>query len=194
MGITQNTGASSQLKAGVIDNAAARPASPFEGQVIFQKDTDQLLVWNGTTWVIPNTTAQITAPGSWTSFTPTFKFGGAAATASSTYGFYTIINKLLILQAGFVSSGSQTAGSFEFTLPDSLEISEGRTYQRIGQIYTYDGSPAVQYSGIPYVNATDGKTVFAFAQSGSGTGMSNTAPFTWAVNDELDLLITARIL
>ena len=56
MGITQQIGASSLIKPGVIDNTAARPASPFEGQVIFQKDTDQLLVWNGTAWVIPNQT------------------------------------------------------------------------------------------------------------------------------------------
>jgi hypothetical protein len=58
MGITQNIGASSLIKPGVIDNTAARPASPYEGQVIFQKDTDQLLVWNGTAWVIPNSPAQ----------------------------------------------------------------------------------------------------------------------------------------
>ena len=58
MGITQQIGASSLIRPGVIDNTAARPASPFEGQVIFQKDTDQLLVWNGTVWVIPNSPAQ----------------------------------------------------------------------------------------------------------------------------------------
>lgn len=58
MGITQQIGASSLIKPGVINNAAARPASPYEGQVIFQKDTDQLLVWNGTAWVIPNSPAQ----------------------------------------------------------------------------------------------------------------------------------------
>jgi len=58
MGITQNTGASSLIRPGVIDNTAARPASPYEGQVIFQKDTDQLLVWNGTAWIIPNSPAQ----------------------------------------------------------------------------------------------------------------------------------------
>jgi hypothetical protein len=46
------------LKPGVVDNAAARPASPFEGQMIFQKDTDQLLIWNGSAWVIPNQTTQ----------------------------------------------------------------------------------------------------------------------------------------
>ena len=58
MGISQQIGASSLIKPGVIDNTAARPGSPYEGQVIFQKDTDQLLVWNGTTWVIPNSPAQ----------------------------------------------------------------------------------------------------------------------------------------
>ena len=52
MGITQQIGASSLIKPGVVDNTAARPASPYEGQVIFQKDTDQLLVWNGTAWRI----------------------------------------------------------------------------------------------------------------------------------------------
>jgi hypothetical protein len=38
------------LKPGVVDNAAARPSSPFEGQMIYQKDTDAVLVWNGTAW------------------------------------------------------------------------------------------------------------------------------------------------
>jgi hypothetical protein len=51
MGITQQIGASSLIKPGVIDNTAARPASPFEGQAVYQKDTDQVLVYNGTAWV-----------------------------------------------------------------------------------------------------------------------------------------------
>ena len=46
------------LKPGVVDNTASRPSAPFEGQMIFQKDTDQLLIWNGTAWVIPNSPAQ----------------------------------------------------------------------------------------------------------------------------------------
>jgi hypothetical protein len=56
MGITQNTGASSLIRPGVIDNTAARPASPFEGQMVYQKDTDETLVWSGTAWVLPNKT------------------------------------------------------------------------------------------------------------------------------------------
>jgi len=38
------------LKPGVVDNAAARPSSPFEGQAIYQKDTDEVLYYNGTSW------------------------------------------------------------------------------------------------------------------------------------------------
>jgi hypothetical protein len=82
VGISQQIGASSLIKPGVIDNTAARPASPYEGQVIFQKDTDQLLVWNGTAWVIPNSPAQ--NPGGLeliTTCTVT-SAGGTSATAS----------------------------------------------------------------------------------------------------------------
>ena len=53
MGITQQIGASSLIKPGVIDSAAARPASPYEGQVIYQKDTDEILAYNGTSWTRP---------------------------------------------------------------------------------------------------------------------------------------------
>ena len=50
MGISQQIGASSLIKPGVIDNSTQRPASPYEGQVIFQKDTDAVLYWNGSAW------------------------------------------------------------------------------------------------------------------------------------------------
>ena len=53
MGITQQIGASSLIRPGVIDNTAARPASPYEGQVIYQKDTDEVLAYNGTSWTRP---------------------------------------------------------------------------------------------------------------------------------------------
>ena len=53
MGISQQIGASSIIKPGVVDNTAARPASPYEGQVIYQKDTDEILAYNGTSWTRP---------------------------------------------------------------------------------------------------------------------------------------------
>lgn len=51
MGISQALGPDA-LRAGVVDDTASRPQSPFEGQLIFQKDTNQLLVYNGSAWVM----------------------------------------------------------------------------------------------------------------------------------------------
>jgi hypothetical protein len=79
MGITQQIGASSLIKPGVIDNTAARPASPFEGQVIFQKDTDQILVWSGAAWVCTSSLAglQIDSSGRVTTpLRPSFRYQG----------------------------------------------------------------------------------------------------------------------
>ena len=43
-------GAQSLIKPGVC-TTATRPASPFEGQMIYDTTTDTQLVWNGTAWV-----------------------------------------------------------------------------------------------------------------------------------------------
>ena len=49
MGISQQIGSSSQIKTGVC-TSTTRPASPYEGQVIYETDTDKVLVYNGTAW------------------------------------------------------------------------------------------------------------------------------------------------
>ena len=85
MGLSNQIGASSLIKPGVVDSAAARPASPYEGQVIFQKDTDQLLVWNGTAWVIPNSPAQ-NPQGLELVTTTTCSSGGTASGGVVTFG------------------------------------------------------------------------------------------------------------
>ena len=104
MGITQNTGASSLIKPGVIDNTAARPASPYEGQVIFQKDTDQLLVWNGTAWVIPNSPAQ---NPSGLELISTTTVGSAASSVVVSNSFNSIYDHYKIIYSG----GTGTTGN-----------------------------------------------------------------------------------
>jgi hypothetical protein len=58
MGISNTIPSSRLIQPGVVANTAARPTSPFTGQAIYQVDTNQMLLWNGTAWVIPNTPAQ----------------------------------------------------------------------------------------------------------------------------------------
>jgi hypothetical protein len=38
--------------------SSTRPTAPYEGQMIFETDTDRMYIWNGSTWVIPNSPAQ----------------------------------------------------------------------------------------------------------------------------------------
>ena len=57
MPITNYLPSSRLIQPGVC-TSSTRPASPFEGQAIFETDTDRMLIWNGTTWVIPNAPAQ----------------------------------------------------------------------------------------------------------------------------------------
>ena len=43
--------------------STTRPASPFEGQAIYETDTDKTFIWNGATWVEQLTTTVIDAKG-----------------------------------------------------------------------------------------------------------------------------------
>ena len=48
MGISQGI---DSVRTGVC-TSTTRPASPFDGQVIYETDTDRAMVWNGTSWVV----------------------------------------------------------------------------------------------------------------------------------------------
>jgi hypothetical protein len=113
MGITQNIGASSLIRPGVIDNAAARPASPYEGQAVYQKDTDQVFIYNGTAWVpTGNTTA-------WASYSPTItSSSGTITTVGAVSARYVEVNKTVYVYFSIVITTAGTAsGQLRMTLP-----------------------------------------------------------------------------
>ena len=69
------------LRTGVC-TSTNRPTTPYEGQVIYETDTDKVFVWNGTAWVIPNSpTTNPTGLELITTCTAT-SAGGTSATAS----------------------------------------------------------------------------------------------------------------
>jgi len=49
MPLSSVVGAQSIIKPGVC-TSSTRPAVPFEGQMIYETDTDKVLVWNGSAW------------------------------------------------------------------------------------------------------------------------------------------------
>jgi hypothetical protein len=136
MGITQNTGASSLIRPGVIDNTAARPASPYEGQVIFQKDTDQLLVWNGTAWVIPNSPAQNPTGLEYIS-TTTFSGSDTANFSSIFTSNYT--NYRVVIRA----KNSTTAAALYVRFLTGTTTVETSNIYTVEQRISYSGSAAI---------------------------------------------------
>lgn len=82
MSISNNA---SGYRPGVVANTAQRPSTPYTGQSIYQVDTNQLLVWNGTAWVIPNTPAQ-NPTGLELVTTTTCSSGGTASNGVVTVG------------------------------------------------------------------------------------------------------------
>lgn len=93
MGISNTIPPSRLIQPGVVANTAARPTSPFTGQAIYQVDTNQYLIWNGTAWVIPNSPAQ--NPTGLELISSTTVSSGSSVTVSncfsSTYDAYKII-------------------------------------------------------------------------------------------------------
>ena len=149
MGITQQIGASSLIKPGVIDNTAARPASPYEGQVIFQKDTDQLLVWNGTAWVIPNAPAQNPTG---LEFITSGTFSGTALDGifTSTYNNYRIVVSSITASSG-VLINFNFRNTSNATNSDNNYYSAGRRYDS-GTNYDFSQGPNTY--GTTAINAT----------------------------------------
>ena len=61
MGLSNVTGASSILQPGVC-TSSTRPASPFDGQVIYETDTDKVAVYDSSAWVYKTNATAPTAP------------------------------------------------------------------------------------------------------------------------------------
>jgi hypothetical protein len=161
MGITQQIGASSIIKPGVIDNTAARPASPYEGQVIFQKDTDQLLVWNGTAWVIPNSPAQnptglelITSANITNSTSTTF-----GNCFSSTYTNYNIVWSLYKHTAG------TTNLTMKFLSASDVDLTYATSHQTLNWAAAFGTS-------IANASTTGGILFDSFSMTDSQPGMT----------------------
>lgn len=133
MSLSSRLAASRLIQPGVIPNSAARPASPFTGQCIYQTDTNQLLVWNGSAWVIPNTPAQnptgmeLVATNTFSGATNPFING----CFTQNYDNY----KMLITWYGSVATNMQLRLRYGASTTQS-----GNQYYRYGFYYSYGGS------------------------------------------------------
>ena len=120
-------GAQSLVKPGVC-TTATRPASPYEGQMIYETDTDKVLVWNGSAWYPNWNTAWglVALTSSQTSSASINTTETAMLTSSS---FTAVANRYYKLSyyEPFVQPSSPAPGYMTFRI--RLTNTSGTTYQ-----------------------------------------------------------------
>ena len=110
----------------IVCTSSTRPTSPATGTMIYETDTQRLLVYNGTSWiVIP--TADDEAYGQ-------FIYDGAGLTAAS--GNTVIPFTSLVNSKNLTLSNSPVIGAMLFTKPGIYEFSVGHRFGSGGDVWT----------------------------------------------------------
>lgn len=102
MPLSSVVGAQSIVRPGVC-TSSTRPASPYDGQVIYETDTDKTLVWNGSGWVFLSTSRA--NPGG-LDFIKAQTIGSAVSSVTVSDAFSSTYDNYLIVISGGASSAA----------------------------------------------------------------------------------------
>lgn len=95
MPLSSVLGASTLIKPGVV-TSSTRPAVPYEGQLIYETDTDRIAAYSGSAWVTQNGLQLIASQ----SVSGVASFSFADSTFTSTYDCYRIIGSFTMNATG----------------------------------------------------------------------------------------------
>jgi hypothetical protein len=154
MPLSSVIGSSSIMQPGVC-TSTTRPASPYDGQVIYETDTDKTLVWNGTGWVFLSTSRA--NPGG-LDLIKTQTIGSAVSSVTVTDAFSSTYENYRVVVTGVAYSSNGTASYLK------LNNSTGSTYYG-NMVYNVPGT-----SAIAGVSAINGSNLGFFSATGSSTG------------------------
>lgn len=168
--------------------STTRPASPDEGMSIYETDTDRVLLWNGSSWLI------VTEP--WQTYTPVLTATttnptlGTGSTASARYQRqYNLVTYQGIVQFGTAGVAAGT-GDYRLSLPVTAQT--GIISRRVGIMNAYDSSAAHTCLTTAYLVSST--TVgFLFSNTwplGNQNYIGASQPMTWAASDQIEFTIT----
>jgi hypothetical protein len=168
------------LKQGVC-TSSTRPASPFEGQMIYETDTDRVLVYNGTAWVLTSSAGSY-SPTSATVY-PNFLVYFSGANGSVVNNAYLAYNTTLYDDTSSVTSGVFTvpagqAGIYQFNVAGNCYNIGTSGYFRI-QLVT-SGSTGLDING-SQTPAQGGSDVFSISSATVKLAVSDTVKVRWIV-------------
>lgn len=180
MPLSSVLGAQSLVRPGVC-TSSTRPASPFEGQVIYETDTDKIMSYSGSAWQFVSV-PQTTEPAAYSSHTVTWTnvtVGNGTLTAR-----WTQINKKVHYYGKFtLGSTSSVTGQIGIDLPVNANTSHGETFMGIA---TLQDTGVATYPAFPLQISAD--LVYIYPMNTAGTygalaGTSSTVPHTWGSTD-----------
>jgi hypothetical protein len=118
----------------------------------------------------------------WEEWTPTFaNFTKGSATV---VGKYKKIDKTVFYKLSIILSGSTMGTGPTFTLPFTA-VSHSTGFP-LGQGVILDSGTATYEAQVRFATTTTA-LIQSYNSSGNGAGISSTAPFTWANNDEIQI-------
>jgi hypothetical protein len=168
--------------------STTRPASPDEGMTIYETDTDRILIWTGSTWLIVSEPWQTYTPVlTATTTNPTL---GTASVASARYQRqHRTVTYQGIIQFG-TSGTNQGSGDYRISLPVTAETSI--TNRRIGSASAYDSSSAEVAIGMVYqVSSTTCAVLYPSSHpKGAISYFGSGAPMAWAASDAIEFTVT----
>lgn len=85
--------------------SVTRPASPVEGQTIYETDTDKFVVWDGAAW------QEVLQAGAWTTFTPTISQVSARTTSTNSFAYCRVGGKCVEFSGAITITNAGTAGN-----------------------------------------------------------------------------------
>ena len=168
--------------------STTRPTSPDEGMSIYETDTDRVLIWTGSAWLIvcepwqaytPVLTAVTTNPTLGTGSTVTARY-------QRQYGLVTYQGFILFGTAG-TAAGS---GAYRISLPVTAQT--GIHKRRMSIVNAYDASAGHHcIMSAQLVTSTTMEAIFSNTWPlGNYTEMGASQPMTWAASDEIAFSVT----
>ena len=133
MPLSSVVGAQSIVKPGVC-TSSTRPASPFEGQMIYETDTDMVKVWTGSAWI---------------------SIASATSLTVSSAGYVNMANQPII--SGRVGSFATAALASDQIIPfDEFWVSRGITYNSTTRRFTVPIAGVYRITIDPFFNTGSG--------------------------------------
>jgi hypothetical protein len=166
-----------------VTTSAARPSSPAEGMVIYETDTNLLLMYSGSAWVPIADTRDVYQE--WTTFTATLQQNAADVATTAGNCRYTRIGRIIMGSATLTATAGGT-GSTQIRIATSglpapaqsaLNTSGGRlAAPHIGTFSLInDDTTATYYSGVMVM---DSSQRFILYTNASTSSFGNTGTFS----------------